>query len=198
MQVTIPGQVLQNGGAFPCDVGGTDGMERQDFAPGPYNYTVEALDVNGNALYTAGGSFVVDGDVQVDVALAPTAPAFTAGDVSLFWQFPDGTCATLPQIAGIQVNIPGQTLPNGGTFACDVGGVDGIQLDGFAGGTYSYSVNAVDVSGNVLYEAQGQFTVNGDTQVDVVFAARAPAASASLNVNYGFASPTARPPGSPA
>jgi hypothetical protein len=71
MQVTIPGEAIQNNGAFPCNVGGTDGIQLRDFVPGTYSYSVSALASDGTVLYSAAGTFVVDGDVQVDVLLMP-------------------------------------------------------------------------------------------------------------------------------
>jgi hypothetical protein len=100
-------------------------------------------------------------------------PAALPGDVNLVWAFADGnTCASLGgNISRIDVIIPGETLQNNGSFPCQVGGIPGIQLQHFAPGTYTVTVNAVDQSGQVLrYTGTRTFTVNGNvtTNVDLI------------------------------
>jgi hypothetical protein len=101
-----------------------------------------------------------------------------AGDIVFTWTFAGGqTCQQVPQVANVQVVIPGQTLSGAtptsppGTFPCNFQGYDGVDLGQppFAGGTYPFTLNGLDASGNVLYSASGTVNVNGtvDATVDL-------------------------------
>jgi hypothetical protein len=170
IQVTIPGQALQNGGAFPCQLAGTQGVQLQDFDPGVYSFTVQALDSRNYPIYTASGSFTVNGDITVDVPLTPTTQPLAPGNVDLLWSFGDGlTCNQLAgQVSEIVVTIPGETLAGNGVYSCESSGTQGIELQDFAGGDYNYTIDAMDSTGTVsLYHAEGTFEVNGDISVPV-------------------------------
>ncbi|OJH35394.1 hypothetical protein [Cystobacter ferrugineus] len=96
----------------------------------------------------------------------PTYP----GDVTFFWTFGNigaGRCADVPDVKSIHISISGETLHNGGVYACNTAGTDGIVLHDFQPRTYSYTLKAVGYDNQVLYQASGNFTVNGDTRVNV-------------------------------
>lgn len=84
--VDIPGQTLENSGVYSCLTAGTAGIKLFGFRGGSYPYTVRGQASDGTTLYQATGSFVVDGDVIVNVDLRadPNAPA----TVSITWAFP--------------------------------------------------------------------------------------------------------------
>jgi hypothetical protein len=171
VRITIPGQPLANGGVHPCNTEGVDGIILRGFAPGIYNYALEALDYSNQVLYTANGSFTVDGNEQVSTTLAPVTRPPVSGDVTFLWAFSGSTfdsCADVPEVRAVRITIPGQSLHNGGVYACNTAGVDGITLRAFAPGGYSYTVEAVGSSNEVLYAAGGSFTVNGNKQVNVL------------------------------
>jgi hypothetical protein len=171
IRITIPGQVLANGGVYACSTAGVDGIALLAFAPGAYGYTVEARGDSGAVLYSGSGSFTVNGNTRVDVSLEPVGPR--PGDVTFVWRFsgaPVRYCADVPDVKSIHITIPGQVLMNGGVYPCNTAGVDGIALRDFAPGSYSYTVEALGDSGAVLFSGSGSFTVNGDTRVDVSLA----------------------------
>ncbi|MDY7232161.1 hypothetical protein [Hyalangium rubrum] len=171
VRIRIPDHVLPNDGLFPCSTSGLDGTTLLDFAPGAYSYTVEALGASGEALYRGTGSFTVDGDTQVNVSLERIPPPPPVpGDVTFLWSFPGSPrtwCADVPDVVGVRITIPGENLPNGGSFPCTNQGVDGIAVHDFAPGHYEYTLEAVNASNSVLYSGKGAFTVNGDTLVKV-------------------------------
>lgn len=87
------------------------------------------------------------------------------GNVTFLWTLGGSTCAANPDITQVTIEIPGQTLSNGGVYACNSGGTDGIQLLDFAPGTYSYTIEGRTTSGTAIFNGSGNFTVNGDVTV---------------------------------
>ena len=146
------------------------GIVLNDFAPADYNFSVQADDAAGAPLYTFSGSFSVDGDVRVQVPLAPVAQPLSPGNITFLWSFGDGnTCSTLLNtVASVQVSIPGEALQNQGNYPCETAGAQGIEVDDFVGGDYSYTIDALDVAGTVVYSDTGSFQVDGNVNVDVV------------------------------
>ncbi|ATB29616.1 hypothetical protein [Melittangium boletus] len=70
--VTIPGEALENRGYYPCSINGYDGITLHDFAPGTYDFSLDAIDYDGYYSYRAVGTFTVDGNIVVNVDLTPT------------------------------------------------------------------------------------------------------------------------------
>ncbi|ADO74902.1 hypothetical protein [Stigmatella aurantiaca] len=90
------------------------------------------------------------------------------GTLTFDWSFEGRSCSQEPDIQEVRLVIPGVTLDNGGRYPCVVAGDDGITLDGvFEAGTYSYVIDAVDESDRSIYSRGGDFTVDGDTRVEV-------------------------------
>jgi hypothetical protein len=87
------------------------------------------------------------------------------GDVSFLWTFQGLRCDQARDVFGVNVEIPGESLHNGGRFACNTGGVDGITLHDFRPGKYPFVLRAVDVRNVVIYEAQGTFRIDGNATV---------------------------------
>jgi hypothetical protein len=105
------------------------------------------------------GCIIIDGDGN--------QPTYE-GDVTFIWTFaPYGRCSDVPNVKNIQISIPGETLHNGGVYACSTGGVDGIILHDFVPGTYPYTVRAIGYDGSTLFEGRGSFVVNGDVRVNI-------------------------------
>ncbi|AKJ06616.1 hypothetical protein ATI61_105402 [Archangium gephyra] len=90
------------------------------------------------------------------------------GDVTFLWTFaPNGRCSDVPEVKNIQISITGEALHNGGVYACNTAGVDGIVLHDFAPGNYPYTIRAIGYDGDTLFEGRGTFTVNGDVRVNI-------------------------------
>jgi hypothetical protein len=104
----------------------------------------------------------------------------TRGDVTFLWTFNGRSCAFVPNVTQVTIQIPGQTLQNGGVYPCVTGGTAGITLLNFRPGTYSYSIQGRNNAGAVLYEASGTFEVDGNVtvNVDLVPSPNAPGAAA--------------------
>jgi len=90
-----------------------------------------------------------------------------SGDVTFFWSFGGQPCAVVPDITSVTIQVAGQVLQNGGTYACVNAGTAGIVLLDFRPGTYSFSIQGNNAQGTSLYEGSGKFTVNGDVTVNV-------------------------------
>jgi len=122
MQIRIAGEILQNGGYFPCAAHGFSGVKLKNFFPGTYSYTVEALDSERNILYSAWGSVEISRgnaalSVPVDVDLLPVL-----SDISLSWQLMANTvrahsCKSIA-VAHVLVRIDGEER---GRFPCQEG-----------------------------------------------------------------------------
>ncbi|QRK04017.1 hypothetical protein JQX13_27450 [Archangium violaceum] len=98
----------------------------------------------------------------------PPPPAARPGDVTFLWTFaPDFRCSDVPEVKNIHISIPGETLYNGGVYACSTAGVDGIVLHDFVPGNYSFTIKAYSYTNETLYEGRGTFTVNGDVRVNI-------------------------------
>ena len=87
------------------------------------------------------------------------------GDVNFTWTLAGRFCAQMPDIHGIQVSIPGESLENDGYYPCNTAGYDGIELHDFAPGSYAFTLEAVNQLGDVTYAASGNFRVDGDVRV---------------------------------
>ncbi|HET9450739.1 MAG TPA: hypothetical protein VFO83_07660, partial [Aggregicoccus sp.] len=88
-----------------------------------------------------------------------------AGDVNFTWTFAGRFCEQVPDIHGVQISIPGETLENGGYYPCNTAGYDGIVLHDFLPGTYSFTLEGVNQFNDVTYTASGTFRVDGDVRV---------------------------------
>jgi hypothetical protein len=101
----------------------------------------------------------------------------TPGNITFRWTFSGGaTCAQTPSAGFIHIAITGpngpqvQVLDSGGWFKCTVAGVDGIVLESFDAGDYSYTVDAFDgptTSATSTFTGTGTVRVNGDVEADV-------------------------------
>lgn len=111
------------------------------------------------------GCIIVDHDDDDDCC-NPPAQTYP-GDVTFLWTFANGRCADVPEVRSIKISIPGETLHNGGVYACNTAGVDGIVLHDFVPGTYNYTIQAIGYDGETLYEGGSSFTVNGDVRVNI-------------------------------
>lgn len=92
-----------------------------------------------------------------------TTPRGNPGDITFTWTFNNGrTCASVPDVTQVEIVIPGQTLQNQGRYGCINSGTAGIKLLAFKAGTYRYTINGQNASGQTMYTATGSIVVNGD------------------------------------
>lgn len=89
------------------------------------------------------------------------------GDVRFMWTFGGFRCDDMPEIKGVNITIPGESLANDGRYACQANNFDGIILHDFVPGSYSFNIEAVDYNNEVLYVGSGRFTVDGDVSVNI-------------------------------
>jgi hypothetical protein len=161
--VRIPNQTLENDGVYACNNGGVDGIQLLNFRPGTYQYEIEGRNSAGGVLYETSGTFTVGSqDVTVNAALRSAG-----GDVTFYWTFNGQSCALVPYVTQVTIQIPGQTLAQNGTFPCLNGGVNGIVLTNFRNGSYSFFIQGRSSTGVVFFEATGAFRVNGSVTVNV-------------------------------
>jgi hypothetical protein len=78
---------------FKCSPASVDGVSLLSFAPGPYTFTIDALDSSNNVLYTTTGTLHVNGSVNVNVDLSPVS---TAGQMQVYWRFHGASNAVIP------------------------------------------------------------------------------------------------------
>jgi DUF971 family protein len=69
IHIEVPGLTLPSGGYYPCETLGAQSEELPGFSGGSYTYTVDAVGADGGALFSASGSFEVNGNTTVDVSL---------------------------------------------------------------------------------------------------------------------------------
>jgi hypothetical protein len=70
-------------------------------------------------------------------------------------------------VSSVHIQIPGEALQNDGYFPCLVAGYPGVVLHDFEPGTYSFSIEALGYSDELLYAANGTVTVDGDVRVSI-------------------------------
>jgi hypothetical protein len=163
--VTIPGEALENNGVYPCMTNGYPGIVLHDFVPGTYGFTIQALDSFGTALYSASGSFNIDGDVVVSVNLLPTSSLSYA---YLFWSFPANSTSLNPTCAQAGVDVVDVIIDQSPAlrYACSDGQQQGGVLSpGVSVGSHQITLLASDQSlGYPYYRIDaGLQTVSGTT-----------------------------------
>jgi len=166
VHVVIPGEVLQNDGYYSCTANGYSGIVLHAFNPKSYAFTLEALDASGNALYTGTGTFVVNGNVLVNVDLTPTGrPSSWA---YLLWTFPAGTNLKCNSgISFVDVQIDGATATR---YNCTEGlSNPGATTPLIAPGNHTISLWAIDNTGYVYYSAQSTLTTSPNSQVQQAY-----------------------------
>lgn len=164
VNITIPGETLENDGRYPCQANGFDGIVLHDFVPGVYNFTIEAVSYSNERLYFASGTFRVDGDVTVSVDLTPTGSPPSFAYVS--WLFPANNASQSPNcaqagIASVDVRV------DSGDWArldCSRGyGANSVQTPYLEPGVHTLEFVAIDSSGAPWYYYSGSITTQAGT-----------------------------------
>jgi hypothetical protein len=154
--------------SVPCPQGqATPGLQTPYLAPGDHSIEFIARSPSGQPLYSYKG-------VLTTLAYNPVYASYNLGrlppppgDVTFLWTFGGRRCDQAREIIGVNVTIPGEVLANNGRFACSTGGVDGITLHDFVPRTYSFTLQAVNAQNQILFEANGTFTIGGNRTVMV-------------------------------
>lgn len=178
--IQIPGQTLQNGGIYPCVTSGTAGITLLDFRAGTYSYSIQGRNNAGSVLYEASGTFVVNGNVTVNVDLSPSANA--PGGAAITWRFPASSSAQQPTcaqtegpIVAVLIRIDGDTV--GQEFNCADGdiranpAIQGVVFPSLTTGTHTIDLAARDVNNFYYYRKISTFTVvaGGTTDNEYTF-----------------------------
>lgn len=113
----------------------------------------------------ASGCIIHDDDC-VNCGGNPPPPA-RPGNVTFLWTFQGNRCDQTRDVYGVNITIPGEALLNNGKYACSTAGVDGITLHDFVPGTYNYTLQGVNFQSQIIFEASGTFTIDGNKTVMV-------------------------------
>jgi len=168
VRITIPGEVLANDGLFPCSTAGVDGITLRDFAPGAYNYTVEALGSTHTVLYKGSGSFTVDGDKLVNATLTSTSQR-----VYISWSFPANTSSSNPNCTQAEVAWVDVRIDTGewSRLACTAGwGSSQVLSPVLSPGTHFIEFVGVGSSGQTYYFANGTLNIQSGSPTAVSYA----------------------------
>ncbi|NMO19220.1 hypothetical protein HPC49_16945 [Pyxidicoccus fallax] len=152
VNIHIPGERLEKNGEYPCSPNGFDGIVLHDFAPGVYNFTIDGVSWDGDILYTASGTFRVDGDVTVDVDMVTTAPPASFAKVS--WLFPPNNVSQSPNCTQAGVVAVDVRVDEGDWERIDCArgyGSNRIESPPLAPGEHTLEFVAVDRDGNPWY-----------------------------------------------
>jgi len=142
--ITIPGEVLQNNGVYPCLTNNYGGIVLHDFLPGDYSFTIQGLDARGNPLYAASGTFHINGSIQVPVDLQPTASY-----AYLNWSFPANATCAQARVDAVDVTID-QGAPT--RYACADGQTQqGVLSVPLSIGTHTITLAASSAEVNHSY-----------------------------------------------
>jgi hypothetical protein len=154
--------------SVPCPQGQTTpGLQTPYLSPGDHSIEFIARSPSGQPLYSYRGVLTTQAynpvHASYNLARLPPPP----GNVTFLWTFGGRRCDQAREIYGVNITIPGEPLANNGRFACSTAGVDGITLHDFAPGTYNFTLQAVNFQNQILFEANGTFTIDGNRTVMV-------------------------------
>lgn len=169
MVINIPGEQLANGGVFPCQTAGVTGIQFNNFDPRTYTISIDAVDGSNTPRYHGDGSFTINGDTQVSVALHSTGSSMAT--LQLRWSF--GQAGTSAAMTCAQAGVDHVTVTLG-TFSlsvlCDVQGVDGADFNNLSAGQYNLQLDGTH-NGQVVYSYAQSIAVSAPvTQMGVVLA----------------------------
>jgi len=147
VNITIPGEQLQNNGKYPCSAAGVDGITLHDFVPGSYNFNLQAVDFTNQIIFEASGTFVINGNRTVTIDLMPTGDPTSYAYLN--WNFPGGMSCSQAGVASVDVILDDRQPAN---FPCFEGQrTPGLQTPPLAPGEHFIEFIARDASGHVLY-----------------------------------------------
>lgn len=155
VNIRIPGERLANSGRYACSTGGVDGITLHDFRPGTYNYELDAVGYQNEVLYTASGTFVINGDARVTVDLMPYGSPSSYATLS--WSFPNNISCYKAGVRDVEIIIDNsQDLR--ALVACEDGtGGKYIETPALEPGEHSIEFFGLDSSGRVLFHTVSGF-----------------------------------------
>ncbi len=164
VNIYIQGERLENDGRYACQANGFDGIVLHDFVPGSYPFSIEAISYTNELMYVASGTFTVNGDITVDIDLAPVGspPSFAY----INWLFQPNAASPSPSCTQAGVAYVDARV-NGGDwqrFAC-VDGQNGesIRTPYLDPGTHTLDLIGVGSDGRTdLYTYTGNFTTRAN------------------------------------
>ncbi|MFY2561376.1 hypothetical protein ACN469_27495 [Corallococcus terminator] len=159
VNITIPGERLANDGQYACQANGFDGIVLHDFAPGIYSFNLEAISYTNEVLYEATGTFRVDGDVTVNIDLAPLGAPPSFAYVN--WLFPANSSSGNPNcnqagVAFVDARVDGGQWAR---FDCTAGhGGNSVKTPYLDPGEHSLELVALDSQQRTMYAHSGRFS----------------------------------------
>ncbi|MBZ4419640.1 hypothetical protein [Myxococcus sp. RHSTA-1-4] len=156
VNITIPGERLQNNGEYPCSANGFDGIVLHDFGPGVYSFNVEGVSYTGEILYAVSGTFRVDGNVTVSVDMTPTGTPPSYAYVS--WLFPANNVSSNPTCSQAGITAVDVRVDDGEFQRIDCvrgQGANSVQTPYLDPGEHFVEFIAVDANGAPWYHYSG-------------------------------------------
>lgn len=110
------------------------------------------------------------------------------GDITFLWSLDGQSCAKTPQVRSIRATIVGPygSEPLEPDYACSWNGVDGITLQKFQAGNYTFTLDALDASGQALYTATGSVYVQRNLNVRVPVTLRSVSQRRLVKISWTF------------
>lgn len=166
VQVRIGNEVLHNNGIYPCSAGSWEGITLHDFNPGTYPFSLDAVGYDNTVLYTATGSFTINGDVSVKVDLTPNGSPSSYAYLS--WFFPNGASCSQAGVSSVEVVIDNDLRK---TFNCTDGNstASSVKSPYLAPGRHSIQLSAYDLGGVRRYYFQGILTTQSGAPIDAEY-----------------------------
>jgi hypothetical protein len=191
IQVDIQGEILNPNQFFctdPHDNSLRIGADLGTFFFGNYNLTVTGFDADNNITHQASQSFLVNGNVDLDVDLQQEASTFATADLS--WDainsaggfalgFNGAMTCDEAQVDVVRIFVDPNPDGTGGTsagdVACDTAGVEGALISPLTAGTHSFAISGFrNTSGGgllLVYQTtqppSAPFQIGATTPVDV-------------------------------
>ena len=86
--------------------------------------------------------------------------------VTLLWSLEDSSCAQIPDLTSMHVQIDNEPLEQQGSWPCNARGQDGVTLTRFSPGHYSYALSTYRREKTTAsYRAEGRFDVGTEDVV---------------------------------
>lgn len=165
VNVTIPGESLLNNGKYACNTAGSDGITLHDFAPGSYNFTLQAVNFQNQIIFEASGTFVINGNRTAMVDLAPVGNPTSYA--LLNWRFPGNMGCGQAGVATVDITLDDMAPRN---FDCTVGqSAQGLQTPNLDPGSHFIEFIARAPSGQPLYYFNGELVTQAYNPVSVLY-----------------------------
>jgi hypothetical protein len=154
VNIRIPGETLANGGRYDCTTAGVDGITLHDFAPGTYDFELQAVGYDNAVLYSGTGHFTINGDARVMIDLMRTGRPPSYGKVS--WLFPNNATCFQAGATDMLLIIDGDLEKK---VACVEGnGGRATATPDLAAGEHTIQIFAYSQTGQTVFHKRSTFT----------------------------------------